>query len=320
MNSVKRLAATAAAVMFIGVSAADDADAQRRGASSRRAPEAKAPAAAAPIDLNTPAGVMMANRRIWCTMTDGEPVFWHWRGEAFSRRQGEKDRMLFKVEGINVRTCAKMNDPARGGEYVRSVSRELLLFIDPATNQVMSKWTNPWTNEVVDVLHVANDPVNGDFAAVGRDGQPSKWRANMIGDQWFLVSTAPLFYENPLGGAYQNEVGGTYHATEMFSFAGVTSELTDGSRNNVDVTVAWSRMSDWLPWMKMGGREGLVYFHTAGRKAMKWDDVSPLMRAEIDRNYPLYRNPPPIDDRRPNETSWSYFKKVREGQIQPPKR
>jgi hypothetical protein len=320
MKNVLRTMLTASAVTAIGLSVAGDAEAQRRGA--RRAPEVKAqaPAAVPAIDLDTPAGVMMANRRIWCTMTDGEPVYWHWRGEAFSRRQGEKDRMLFKVEGLNVRTCAKMNDPARGGDYVRSVSRELLLFIDPVTNQVLSKWTNPWTNEVVDVLHVANDPVNGDFTSVSRDGQPSKWRANMIGDQWFLVSTAPLFFENPLGGAFQSEIGGAYHATEMFSFSGLTSALTDSARNNVEVAVAWSRMSDWLPWMKMGGREGLVYFHTAGRKLTKWDDVSPLVRGEIDRNYPLYRNPPPIDDRRPNETSWSYFKKVREGQIQPPKR
>jgi hypothetical protein len=33
------------------------------------------------------------------------------------------------------------------------------------------------------------------------------------------------------------------------------------------------------------------------------------MKAEIDRNFPEYRNPPPLDDQRPNETSWTYFKK-----------
>jgi hypothetical protein len=318
MGNIGRALGMMAAALIIGLAGVSDAEAQRRASAKAPAKPKAAAAAPAKLDLATPQGAMIASRRIWCTMTDLEPVFWFWQGEAYARRAGEKDRMLFKVEGINVRTCAKMSD--QRGEYVRSVSRELLLYIDPQTNQVLSKWTNPWTNEVVDVLHVANDPVNGDFATVGRNGQPTRWGANVIGDQWHLVSTVPLFYENPLAGPYQAEVGGSYHATEMFSFSGDLAELTDLSRNNVDVAITWSRMSDWLPWMKMGGRDGTIYFHTAGQKLLKWDEVSPLMRAEIDRNYPIYRNPPPIDDRRPNETSWTYFKKVREGQIQAPKR
>ena len=31
---------------------------------------------------------------------------------------------------------------------------------------------------------------------------------------------------------------------------------------------------------------------------------------EIRRNYPVYVEPPPLDDERPNETSWTYFRKV----------
>jgi hypothetical protein len=33
------------------------------------------------------------------------------------------------------------------------------------------------------------------------------------------------------------------------------------------------------------------------------------MRKEIDANYPAWRAPPPVDDARPNETSWTYFRK-----------
>jgi hypothetical protein len=34
------------------------------------------------------------------------------------------------------------------------------------------------------------------------------------------------------------------------------------------------------------------------------------MKAEIAANYPEYTTPPPVDDTRPNETSWTYMKKI----------
>jgi hypothetical protein len=277
------------------------------------------PAQAQRINLATPEGVVEAQRRIWCTERDGEPVYWNWRGEAYSRRQGERDRLLFRVEGLNVRTCVRVSDPQRG-EGFRSVSRELLIYIDPETNRPLSRWTNPWTDETVDVVHVANDPVNGDFYPRGRDGAPTTWRGHTVGSSWYLTSTVPLFYPNPLGGDYQAEVGGTYHATEMFNFMGDMDNLIVRGARGADVDVGWVRVSDWLPWMKMGGRDGVIYMHTAGRKLLRWEDVSELMRNEVATYYPTYRNPPPGDDARPNVTSWGYFRAVREGRETPPTR
>lgn len=277
------------------------------------------PAEAQRINLSTPEGVVQAQRRIWCTERDNEPVYWNWRGEAYSRREGERDRLLFRVEGLNVRTCVRVSDPQRG-EGFRSVSRELLIYIDPETNRPLSRWTNPWTDETVEVLHVANDPVNGEFFPRGRDGAPTTWRGTTIGSSWYLTSTIPLFYTNPLGGDYQAEIGGTYHATEMFNFMGELNNLTTRSARGADVHVGWVRMSDWLPWMRMNGREGIIYMHTAGRKLLRWEDVSQLMRDEVARHYPAYRNPPPGDDARPNVTSWSYYRAVREGRETPPVR
>lgn len=275
--------------------------------------------AGAAIDLATPAGGVTAMRKIWCTMTDGEPVVWYWKGEVFSRKVGEADKKLFNVEGINVRTCGKVSDPKRG-DGVRSVSREILLYLDPKTNQVLSKWNNPWTGQTVDVLHIANDPVNGEFWPTNRDGSPFKFNGEIIADKWFLTTTVPLFYKNPLAGDYQEEAGGQYHATEMFNFMGEASDLTDPKINSADAKIGWVRLSDFLPWMKMGSREGVLYFHTAGTKLHNWDAVSETMKSEVAKYYPEYRTPPPLDDKRPNETSWTYYKKVRDGVIKAPQR
>ena len=123
---------------------------------------------------------------------------------------------------------------------------------------MLSTWDNPWTGETVDVLHVANDPVNFMAGKVGRDGKPVTFRGTILGDRWWTTSEVPLFYPNPLGGEYQKEVGGTYHATEMFNFMGDTESLLSDETTTAEVQVGWARMSDWLPWMKMEGREGLI--------------------------------------------------------------
>ncbi|MBI1392783.1 MAG: DUF1838 domain-containing protein [Alphaproteobacteria bacterium] len=273
-------------------------------------------AAAADLDPTKPADSLTMMRKIFCSTVDGEPTTYYWFGKAYSRRQGERDRHIFNVEGMNVRACKGVE----GGGF-DLVSREILLYKDPATDKVLATWQNPWTGESVDVLHVANDPVNGKFRPTDRAGQPTKFGGVISGDVWWMTSTVPLYYPNPLASDYESEIGGTYHATEMFNFFGNTASLLDPEATHAEgVTVGWSRMSDWLPWMKMAGREGVIYMHTAGKRLGAWDELSDTMKSEIRKHYPDYVAPPPLDDPRPNVTSWKYYKAVRDGDVDAPKR
>ena len=65
-----------------------------------------------------------------------------------------------------------------------------------------------------------------------------------------------------------------------------------------------------LPWMKMRGRAGLLYFNGAGRKLDGYGALPAAMRQAIEARNPTFVAPPPVDDTRPNETSWTYFKKM----------
>lgn len=267
-------------------------------------------AKAAKIDLATPEGANAAARRTQCSDKDGEATTYWFHGEGFSRVPGERDRKLFNVEGMNVRTCVTVDDPKRGKGW-RLVSRELLLYTDPATGELLKTWNNPWTGATVNVLQTANDPVNQrPQFAFDADGKPTAaWRGTISGKTWWNTITVPLFYNNPLGGDYQKNIGGTYHATEMFNFFGNIDELTNPKIANPAIQVGWVRFADWLPWMEMNGRAGLIYIHAAGRKLDSFDQLPPVMLKAIETTYPEYRNPPPGDDARENETSWTYFKK-----------
>lgn len=276
-------------------------------------------AAFADLDPEDAGDALTLNRKVMCSTVDGEATTYWWHGRAYSRRMGERDRLLFTVEGMNVRACTSVSDPERGDGF-KLVSRELLLYKDPASGEVLATWDNPWTGNTVDVLHVANDPVNFTMYETGRDGLPISWDASVLGDRWWQTNTVPLFYPNPLAGEYQKEIGGTYHATEMFNFMGDVESVLDESTSTANVQVGWVRMSDWLPWMMMEGRDGVIYMHTAGRKLESWDDMSDLMKAEIREHYPDYVEPPPTNDQRRNETSWIYYQKVRDGERVAPER
>jgi hypothetical protein len=253
---------------------------------------------------------LQAFRRMQCSLEDGKPAVYGWTGRTYSRVPGEPDRLLFQLTGMNIRACESVTDKDKGTGF-RMVSREILLYQDPETGEILETWENPWTGETVDVIQIENDPVNQrPMFATGRDGEPLTLPIEVSGDQWWMTSTIPLFYENSLGGPFQDYIGGKYHATEMFNFFGDVADLAMDAGDSSAIRIGWERISDWLPWMKMRSRAGILYFHTSGRKLDSFDQLPDIMKNFIDTKYPKYREPPPLDDDRPNETSWTYFKKV----------
>jgi hypothetical protein len=264
------------------------------------------------FDLGTPEGATLAARRVQCSSVDGQPSIYWFHGEMFSRVPGEADRKLANVEGMNIRTCGTKTEGKRGTGW-RLVSRELLFYVDPKTGELLNEWQNPWTGAKVKVLQTANDPVNQRWVfprdAEGNPSPGAKFTGTIQGDNWWSTLTVPLFYNNPLGGDYQKYIGGTYHATEMFNFFGNVSDLTNLKINDPAVKVGWVRFASWLPWMEMGDRAGLIYIHAAGRKIDNFEQLPEVMKRAIATDYPAYNAPPPVDDTRPNETSWTYFKK-----------
>jgi hypothetical protein len=271
-------------------------------------------AAGETLDPAKPQDAVVLQRKLQCSLADGKTVRYWWQGRMYSRVPGEKDRLLFNLQGTNVRQCATVTDPKRGVGY-RLVSREILLYVDPRTGEVAKTWVNPWTNETVDVIQTANDPVNSrgpifPFDDAGAPSPGATFPGEIKDGKGLIAIEVPLFYPNPLAGDYQSYIGGTYHAMEIFDFFTDGPTLVDPKKDVADAEVAWVRVSQWLPWMKMGDREGTLVFNAVGKRvAPGVQDLPPVLKNAIAADYPAYVAPPPLDDNRPNETSWTYFKK-----------
>jgi hypothetical protein len=270
---------------------------------------AATPGVARMLDPSKPEDALEISKRTQCGEKDGQPAVYYWSGNVYSRVEGERDRLLFRGEGMNIRQCVAVTDPQRGKGY-RQVSREIMLYLDPATGEVLRQWKNPWTGETVEVMHIANDPVNGrPQFPIGADGKPYTINVKRMGPWVQMPLEVPLFYHNVLGGDYQEYVGNDYHAMEIFDFAARADELLDTAKPTAYPSVSWVRLSNWMPWMKMRSRQGIMIFNAMGTKLKSFDELPPVLKQEIAANYPAYTAPPPGDDARPNETTWTVFKK-----------
>lgn len=250
------------------------------------------------------------------TTEPGVVRYGYWEGRLYSRVPGERDRHLFDVYGVNVRQCGRTSDPARG-EGFRSVSREIMVYLDPQTGGILDRWKNPWTGEDVEVIHVANDPVNmrEPAFALDKEGRPLTAELRRYEDTVVASSEVPLFYTNPLGGAFQDYVGGQYHAMEIFNTFYRAADFLDAKAQRpriADSRLAWQRISGWLPWMRMGDRPGLMVFNATGYSTFDAAKLPARLWKTVDERFPAYRSPPPVDDARPNETTWTVFRKTLE--------
>jgi len=269
-----------------------------------------APASAQMLDPAKPEDALEISKRLQCGVSADEPAVYHWSGNIYGRSPGVRDKLLFKGEGMNIRRCVEVEDPKRGKGW-RLISREVMLMLDPETGEVLDSWENPYTGETVDVMQIHNDPVNGrpNFA-INRDGSPLKLNTlREAGPYVFMPYEVPLFYPNPLAGQYQEYVGNSYHAMEIFDFAALKSDLYDASKPTAYPMISWVRVSPWAPWMEMGGRPGQMVFNAMGRKLPGgFEELPEVLKTEIRENYPLYESAPPKDDTRRNETTWTKFK------------
>ena len=255
---------------------------------------------------------IIARMKTTCgTTIEGKTRYGMWEGRGYSRVPGEKDKHLFNVVGINVRSCNVVEDEKRGIGF-KSVSREIMMYLDPETNEILETWTNPWNGKEVDVLHVANDPVNmrGYRYEKNEDGSyPYPFKVRKYGDITYTSDEIPLYYDNPLGSEYQVYIGGAYHAMEIFNSSYRSDELLDKNVESLSHSyISWARAAQWLPWMQMGDKSGIMIFNATGFSTFDKGEIWPRLQKIIDERYPSYNVPPPLDDPRPKETRWTVFK------------
>ena len=274
--------------------------------------------------------------RTACSLDSSEDAFLSWNGTVYDVRPGQQAQKIFRVSGFNVARCYPVARYNLGpfstqGTWFKS-SRELMVYLDPDTGDLIDTWTNPFTEEDVAVMHVANSPATFPLGPIG-----SSLDVLVGGSTGTFELDVPLAYPNP---AYFNPFTRpfadypTYTANEFFKWNVPVVDLDDGTTadgglrrgtygNTIeDVSVAWTRQSPYLPWMNMGMGEaanGYLLLSATATKVGGYDDLFPVLKKVVEERAPIYQSAPdcvlgnPAFGTRPGTppwasvTSWSYF-------------
>eukprot|EP00091_Calanus_sinicus_P011116 TRINITY_DN25303_c0_g1_i1.p2 TRINITY_DN25303_c0_g1~~TRINITY_DN25303_c0_g1_i1.p2 ORF type:complete len:159 (-),score=41.03 TRINITY_DN25303_c0_g1_i1:208-639(-) len=109
--------------------------------------------------LGTPEGYLKYDIKKGASLNFAYEAVGYWNGSVFGWTEDSNGlpeyQKLFFFEGFNVRGVFKQED----GSYI-SLSREVSVYRDLDTGDILEAWTNIYSNEENEVFEVANDPVN----------------------------------------------------------------------------------------------------------------------------------------------------------------
>ena len=259
------------------------------------------------VDLSKPQDYLNAFMRVRGDAKGGETLY-YWTGTVYSMIPGEKRMELFGFEGFNIARTV----PGETGFQL--LTREAAFFTDYRSGEILEKWRNPLTNKEVQVVQIWNDPVNqglnfeSDMLPYIHQILPS----TDLGDELVFNLEIFPFYPSPLPtkefGEYSQS--DTYQAAEFFQFFTAKSDLQNTALSTVPVTITWNRISPWMPFMRMGDRPGNLIFVCRGRKLEGgFEALPPKIKDYVSKHKPEFSKPPK-EWSEPNETSWTYFRKL----------
>jgi len=87
----------------------------------------------------------------------GKETVYHFSGKVYSIIPEQKSMELFAVEGYNI---SRLKQVEAGYQLL---AKEVIVFQDHRTKEILKRWRNPLTGQNLPVLHILNDPVNQSF-------------------------------------------------------------------------------------------------------------------------------------------------------------
>ena len=270
--------------------------------------------AADSLDFDDPYDNLYAFGKIWAGYD--KPQIGAFHGLMYARIGTRRLIPLFGYTGTGVMQSKIDGD---GNLWVRG--KETGYFTDLATGDILETWDNPFTGETVEVFNFYNSNMGGKltaemprFAMGAAKDEPTlmnkgteKGASGIVpfvlpfqtyGNDLMLAWDYAHEYTNPVTPERwpKASTGPRINPSEHFTFSMSRAQVVDRSEPSVRFQAGFSRVSQWWPWMRMGGNEfqddvliGRMFSH---RGLADYGDVPPKVLAYIEKNVPEYLEPP----------------------------
>ena len=233
----------------------------------------------------------------------GKQKFGWYKGTVMGVRPGEAVRKLVGFEGFSF---ARLVD--RGDGVYRKLLREVGFYTDLKTGEVLEEYVNPYTNETVKVVHIANDPFNIElgpnfpkppaYGGLNESKVPDipfilPWQETSDGNILLQIGVN-LFYPSALQpDKWPRESSGPMNqVSEMFNYVIDKDLMANPEVTTVGFSGSWSRITPWLPWMLMGQTPGHCHYDCVMGAYKDMDILSPKIREYAEKNYAKYFDAP----------------------------
>ena len=272
------------------------------------------PPSAQPLDFSDPYDNLYAFGKIWAGYD--EPVLGAFHGLMYARIGSQRMVPLFGYTGTGVMQARIDEDR---NMWIRG--KETGYFTDLATGDILETWDNPYTGETVEVFNFFNPSMGGkltaemprfamgtpdDEATLMNEGThqdmggtvPFILPFEQFGPELMLAWDYTHEYTNPVTpeGWPKASTGPRISPSEHFTFSMSLAQMEDRSEPTCRYNAGFSRVSQWWPWMRMGGNEfqdevlfGRMFSH---KGLSDYGDIPPKVLAKIEKECPEFLEPP----------------------------
>ena len=255
------------------------------------------------IDLTTGEGNMLAMARINGDLDLSKIKHGWYRGVLWGFRPGEAGRDLLGVRGMGSARLIPFTD--KPGYTV--VRRECGYYYDLKTGETVDWWVNPYNDEKVEVLHIANPQLNApiepvvrgarlydDPAEAAKAPEPFVLDWSVAGDGAFTEQRSHLWAKNPLDPmVWKRESSGPMiRITDSTSYLVKLSDMQNKALTTVEHTGTWVHVRPWQPFMLMGSAEGNCSFRCFTGSASKLDDIPQDIVKLVEKRNPEFLDAP----------------------------
>ncbi|MFL2769483.1 MAG: DUF1838 family protein [Rhodospirillaceae bacterium] len=257
------------------------------------------------VDLTTADGNMLAIARIESDIDMRTTTYGWYDGLVMGVSPGGPVKNICGFKGMS---CKRLI-PYKEGVGYRKLLREVGFYYDLITGEIMEEMVNPYTDEKVRVVHIANDPFNGiirniispgpaygGLNATKREPKPFilDW---MIKDEWLLYQRhIHLYYKNALDPRewVRESAGPMNRVSELFFNVHSLHQVQNEELTHVYGTGTWARITPWLPWMLMGQAPGHVVYQTFMGSRHSLDDIPHDIVEYTAKKYPRFLEAPEV--------------------------
>jgi len=308
----------AGAALMAGVTSCSGAEQSGGTAMNAAKINVGSPNAAGGTDYAAPAGFDPLNAednlRMWLKLIgyhkSGEEHAGWYKGRCHAILDDMRPGIpLFDYEGFGVSRIIDNGD----GTY-QNLHREVSIYRDIRTGQILETWGNPLTGKTVEVYPTHNDPVNSIYKPVfeqrfGKNAEVQSFPFilpwDFIGNEAITSFDANFSWDSPYSKEeYPDEYfGPTVRASEWWQVRADAEQLFDPDYDGyIQSRGAWTRVGPWQAWMHMGELAGDMVWRTQTASLRSVEDVPADLYAYVKRHYPRHLSAP-TEWEEPNETS-----------------